>query len=288
MMLLLLNCKKHDALPVATFPIVTTNTVKTNAGVVILTMGGVVISDGGSVVTEKGVCLSTLENPTLADTHYACGSGEGVFDVNVEIRGGITHYVKAYATNKVGTAYGNQVTAIRPPYLPMVSTSIILTKNSTSAIAGGIVVFTGGATEIFHGFCWSTSHAPTVADNKTTANLGVGFFTGTITGLSPNAIYYVRAYATNSTGTSYGEEIPFVLEQYNWPTVTDIDGNIYHTITVGTQVWMVENLRTTKFRNGDPIPKNTVELGMSKDLHGYSDYNNDPNYSAIYGRLYDW
>ena len=72
-------------------------------------------------------------------------------------------------------------------------------------------------------------------------------------------------------------------------TVTDIDGNVYHTVTIGTQVWMVENLKTTKYRNGDPIPNVTDNLNWSNLTTGaYCNYNNNSNNSTTYGRLYNW
>jgi uncharacterized protein (TIGR02145 family) len=72
-------------------------------------------------------------------------------------------------------------------------------------------------------------------------------------------------------------------------TVTDIDGNIYHTITIGTQTWTVENLRTTKFRNSHPITNISDSLQWTGlTTPGYCDYNNDVAMAAIYGHLYNW
>jgi uncharacterized protein (TIGR02145 family) len=78
-------------------------------------------------------------------------------------------------------------------------------------------------------------------------------------------------------------------EATTYGTVTDIDGNIYHTVTIGTQVWMVENLKTTKYRNGDSIP-NVMDSLEWHDLAmgAYCNYNNDAIYSNTYGRLYNW
>jgi len=72
-------------------------------------------------------------------------------------------------------------------------------------------------------------------------------------------------------------------------TVTDIDGNVYHTVTIGTQVWMVENLKTTKYRNGDPIPNVTLDASWTALTSGaYCLYNNDAANKITYGALYNW
>jgi len=79
-------------------------------------------------------------------------------------------------------------------------------------------------------------------------------------------------------------------DNINIPTpLTDIDGNIYHNVTIGTQVWMVENLKTTKYRNGDPIP-NITDQQVWKNLTtgGYCNFSNDTTKSNLYGRLYNW
>jgi len=72
-------------------------------------------------------------------------------------------------------------------------------------------------------------------------------------------------------------------------TVTDIDGNVYQTVTIGNQVWMTENLKTTRYSNGDTIPNITNQTTWNNySVGAYCDYNNDTNYSNIYGRLYNW
>lgn len=66
----------------------------------------------------------------------------------------------------------------------------------------------------------------------------------------------------------------------------DIDGNLYHTVVIGTQTWMVENLKTTKYRNGEPI--STASDWTDLKTEAYCDYNDDPSNSQVYGRLYNW
>jgi uncharacterized protein (TIGR02145 family) len=127
-----------------------------------------------------------------------------------------------------------------------------------------------------------------VADNSTTDGAGVGSFTSFITGLIANTTYYVRAYATNIVGVGYGNTQSFMTADPSGP-VSDIDGNVYQTITIGTQVWMAENLKVTHYRNGDPIPNVTDNAAwQALSTEAYCEYNNDINNVATYGRLYNW
>jgi uncharacterized protein (TIGR02145 family) len=103
-------------------------------------------------------------------------------------------------------------------------------------------------------------------------------------------MYYVRAYATNSAGTAYGSDLSFTtLPPSGSITVTDVEGNVYSTVTIGTQVWMAENLKTTKYRNGDVIANVTVDASWKTLTTGaYCNYNNDSSNATTYGRLYNW
>lgn len=93
--------------------------------------------------------------------------------------------------------------------VPTVTTASISSITTTSASSGGDVTAEGSAAVTARGVCWSTSHNPTLADSKTTDGTGTGTFSSSITGLSPGTLYYVRAYATNSAGTGYGNEVTF-------------------------------------------------------------------------------
>ncbi len=171
---------------------------------------------------------------------------------------------------------------------PLVTTSAVINITQTTAVCGGNVTSDGGAAVTARGVCWSTSPTPTIADSKTTDGSGTGGFTSSITSLTAEADYYVRAYATNSAGTGYGNAQSFTTSSAS-NTVTDIDGNVYQTVTIGTQVWMAENLKVTHYRNGDPIPHvtdNSEWIGLTTGA--YCNYNNDEGNVATYGRLYNW
>jgi uncharacterized protein (TIGR02145 family) len=169
--------------------------------------------------------------------------------------------------------------------VPILTTNAATDITTTTATSGGNITSDGGLRVTSRGVCWSTGQTPTTADSKTTDGTGAGNFSSALTGLSHSTTYYVRAYATTNAGTGYGSAMSFTTPVI----VTDIDGNIYNTVAIGTQVWMVENLKTTKYRNGDPIPNVTENIEWSNLTTGaYCDYDNTPGNSVTYGKLYNW
>lgn len=184
--------------------------------------------------------------------------------------------------------YGFSVRCVRDEVPSVIATQATsITKNSASC--GGTVTYDGGLNIINRGVCWSTSQNPTIdLNNKTSDGTGAGNFVSSITGLTPNTTYHVRAYATNSKGTSYSDEIVFTT--VNAPNdITDIDGNIYTQVSIGTQTWMVENLKVTHYRNGDPIANVTDNTAWSTLTTGaWSDQFNTASFGTQYGHLYNW
>lgn len=171
--------------------------------------GGNVTDDGGATVTARGVCWSKDPNPTIDNSFISNGNGTGSFTIEISgLTSATTYYVRAYATNSEGTSYGEQKTFTTLQYiqLPTVTTTIVTNVTSTTATSGGNVTDDGGATVTARGVCWSTSPDPTIDDNKTTDGNGTGAFTSQLTNLTHSTTYYIRAYATNSEGTSYGEQ----------------------------------------------------------------------------------
>ena len=171
--------------------------------------GGNVTDDGGAAVTARGVCWSKDPNPTIDNSFISNGNGTGSFTIEISgLTSATTYYVRAYATNSEGTSYGEQKTFTTLQYiqLPTVTTTIVTNVTSTTATSGGNVTDDGGAAVTARGVCWSTSPDPTIDDNKTTDGNGTGAFTSQLTNLTHSTTYYIRAYATNSEGTSYGEQ----------------------------------------------------------------------------------
>ena len=182
--------------------------------------GGTVTSSGGNAVIEKGVCWSTNEHPTIADSHTSDGDGSGAYVSNLtDLQPNTMYYVRAYATNSEGSGYGNELTFTTSASLAVLTTKSVIEITQTSAKCGGNITNSGGMDITSRGVCWSTEHDPTTTDNHTEDGVGIGEFNSEITGLTANVKYYVRAYATSDYGTSYGNEVEFTT-QMGMPTVT--------------------------------------------------------------------
>jgi hypothetical protein len=190
-------------------------------------LGGNVTADGGAAVTDRGVVYSTTNTtPTTSDTKDANASGTGSFSENITgLTPGTTYYVRAYAINSVGTSYGSVVQFTTTANAPTVTTAAPSSIATTSAALGGNVTADGGATVTGRGVVYSdttTTGTPTIGGTgvTTAANgSGTGTFSATIASLAPGTSYSVQAYATNSTGTSYGGVQTFTTASTT-PTVT--------------------------------------------------------------------
>jgi uncharacterized protein (TIGR02145 family) len=394
--------------------------------------GGNISADGGANVTQRGVCWGLIPNPEISyttttnQTNNGSGIGNYVSTIS-NLLPSTQYYVLAYAINKQGIAYGDNIifttTAQTAPTITTTTTSAI---TETTATSGGNVTADGGATVTVRGVCWSTNQNPTIADSKTTDGSGLGTFTSSITGLTANTTYYVRAYATNSVETAYGTETSFTtlaltpktidfngtlyvhptdnateIQWYNgtytetgttsttdgeantlaiitnqgagayaaqvcadlnafgfddwylpakdelnalylakasiggfspnsyWSSseysngyawfqyfdvgsqsyasksspykvrcvrrdgtpgtkATDIEGNVYNSVIIGTQTWMAENLKTTKYNNGDLIGTTTGAIPYDANSKYQWPYNDSEDSVANYGRLYTW
>lgn len=206
--------------------------------------GGNVTSSGGATITGRGICWSSDPNPTIANTHTIDGSGTGSFTSNLtSLVPNTLYYIRAYATNSVGTAYGNEVTftTLSSITLPTITTFNASNITKNTATSGGNVTSSGGATVTLRGVCWSTSSNPTIANSYTNDGSGTGSFTSYLSSLIPNTLYYVRAFATNSAGTAYGNQISFTTQSGTQIVDYIYDDGIYEQgwiINPGYSVWL--------------------------------------------------
>ena len=232
-----INVTTKDGLPIV-------STSETTATSTTISSGGNITSDGGYNITARGVCYSSNNsNPTIEDSYTTSGIGTGSFTTaitNVDVS--TTYYVRAYATNSIGTGYGKVITITTGNGLPSLSTTEIWENiTATTAISGGLVTDDGGFIVTARGVCWSTLPYPTINDSKTIDGSGTGYYSSTISGIDWTIYetYYVRAYATNINGTSYGEQVIITKEMYQYSKCKTFNygGYTYKIRYIGNMTW---------------------------------------------------
>ncbi len=206
--------------------------------------GGSIASDGGSPITARGVVWSTEPAPTIAlVTKTSDGTGSGAFPSTLTgLNGNTKYYIRAYATNAAGTSYGEELsfTTTAAAVLPSITTVTVTEITTSGAKTGGSITADGNSPITARGVVWGTATAPTIAlATKTSNGSGSGAFVSSITGLAANTKYYVRAYATNSAGTGYGNEFSFT---------TTVDATIPSITTVS-----VTEITTSGAKTGGSI-----------------------------------
>ena len=208
--ILFVSCQKKNNTPIWFLPTVTTTAVSeitlTSANI-----DGSVSSNGGYPLTAWGVCWGTASGPTLANSFLQNDLSSGGFSSALSgLTPNTTYYVRAYATNFLGTSYGNElIFTTSAIVLPTVTTTAVSESTGCSAISGGAVTSNGGASLSAWGVCWGTASNPTLTNSFLQNNLSSGGFSTALTGLTANTMYYVRAYATNSAGIAYGNQVSF-------------------------------------------------------------------------------
>ena len=248
--------------------------------------------DQGEGIIDHGHCWSTTANPTTNDSKTSLRTAPGVGIFTSELQGlqtGTKYFLKAYAMDGSGTVCYGRETSFTTISLekPEVTTALVTSITSTTAISGGNVTSDGGSPVTDRGVCWSTSANPTISLNTKTSNSsGTGPFTSNITDLTANTTYFLRAFATNNAGTSYGNQVSFKTSP---PNVIDVDGNVYATVAIGTQVWMKDNLKTTRYNDGTTIQNITGGTSWSNlTSDAYCWYGNNASNKNIYGAMYNW
>jgi uncharacterized protein (TIGR02145 family) len=171
--------------------------------------------------------------------------------------------------------------------VPTITTSEVTNILGTTATCGGIITDDGGEEITSTGVCWGVYPNPSTSNSRTIELYIEKQFASTISGLKGGLTYHVRAYATNSLGTGYGKDIPFTTDlEY----IEDIDGNVYIKVIIGTQSWLRENLKVSRYNDGSPI-SNIIDNSewASSTIGAYCWYNNDATSNRdTYGALYNW
>jgi hypothetical protein len=205
--------KTFTTTQVVSLPTVATTTVS-NIGTERATLTSSITGTGNSTITDCGFVYATWRGPTIEAAEKAsCGTGTTNFGKSLtELTEGVTYYVRAYAVNAMGTAYGEEISfstlATSVPTLADVNITGIGNSNATT---NSSITATGNTDVTDAGFCWSENPYPTIYDNKISSGTGTTL-SANITGLKNATTYYVRAYATNSKGTGYSADAKFTTE----------------------------------------------------------------------------
>ena len=198
------------------------------------TSGGTITALGGNTVTERGVCWSTSSNPTISGYKAVSSDNGNTFACRMEgLSPKTVYYVRAYANTSGGTVYyGNNVTftTTHEITLPALST-VTASEIGVSKVSLACSVTDNGDGKVSDcGFCYGLSANPTINDNKVSYGASNSAFGRTVTGLSENTLYHVRAYATNEAGTAYSSDMTFTTLEVTAPAVSGITfGTISNT-----------------------------------------------------------
>lgn len=272
------SCKKEEV-PTITTTEITDITGTTASG------GGTITSEGSGTVLARGVCWSINTTPTISDSKSQNGAGAGTFISNLTLlAGGTTYYVRAYASNKAGTGYGMAMSfttlgttpvAVTTPATNVLTTTAKLNGTVNPNYLSTVVLFEYGTTQVY-------GNTITALQSPLNGNSPINV-SADITGLIAGTVYHYRVKAVNSLGINYGIDQTFTFK------LTDIEGNNYDVVTIGTQLWMKENLKATKYKDGKSITSITDNAVWNSLVSGaYCWYNNDISNKSIYGALYNW
>jgi len=258
-----------------------------------------VTDEGSSAVKEYGICWSKEDKPTIYDYKtFKKGRAGKYIAYMINLHGETNYYVRAYAINETDVGYGPVVSFTTSDMsLPEIKTDYTNYLTPKSVFCNGVVTFEGNPRMTKRGFCWDNEPVPDTTDTHWAIDSDVNpyfkEYSHLLSNLNPKTTYYVRAFALNEAGISFGAELSFTTPadlSGAEGILTDIEGNPYKTISIGTQVWMTENLKTTKYNDGSTVPLVTDPVTWSNlTTPGYCWYNNDEaSNKNLYGALYNW
>ncbi len=233
-------------------------------------VAGRILTVGDAQVIAYGHCWSTSSAPTIADntTNFGATAENSAFESSlIGLESGTQYYVKAYATNKYGTIYSDNITFSTLPGEAVLLTNAASDIEFNFAKITGNISSTGLGTITQHGHVWSKSADPTIADSKTELGIkaSTGNFASSVEGLEMETKYYIRAYAINDAGIVYSNQESFTT---NKKFKDKRDSKWYDIVVIGDQIWMKQNL------NYAASNSNCFDL-------------NDA-FCGKYGRLYNW
>lgn len=274
-------------------PEVTSDTI-TDIGSSYATFHGTLVSDGGDPSTVVGLCWSSSPNPTNTDNHIEWDGTLGTFN---RIIGGIHDsicYVRAYATNTIGTVYGDVLSFV-PDTMPTSVHVSLAHLDHDYATMRVTIVCDSTTTNTDRGLWFDTVPQPNLSGADYAATVDDDTFYIHIGNLERASTYYMRGHCISRGELVYSDD--YVLLTFaedgqpciGTPTLTDWEGHTYNTVQVGAQCWMKSNLYTTYFPDGTPIPYGQQTYNQtSMDEPYYYRLTYDTNWLPSYGHAYNW
>ena len=268
--------KTLGALPIATTQNATeilTNSATLNGIVYANDLSTTVIFEYG-LTTNYGNFSTPSQSPVIGATNLGFGMPSNITGL---INNTLYHF-RIKATNIAGTVYGNDMTFTTLGKSPTIVSSKTNRTTAISATLNGLINGNGYSTVATFEYGTSETYGTTAQalQNPIIGGLDTPVYID-LNGLSPNTTYHFRIKAVNQLGTTLSGDQSFTTSIM----ISDIDGNDYNTVTLGNQIWMAENLKTTKFNNGNLIPVVVQPNVEWRNLSG-------PGYYSINGLLYNW
>jgi hypothetical protein len=210
-----------------TIPILTTSVVSAISSTTAIT-GGTITDQGSTLVSSRGLVYGTSAGSSTYSV--TSGSGAGTFTTTLTgLTQGTRYYVRSFATNVQGTGYGAEISFTTQTTATVSATVSVTSITGTTATGGGTITTDGGSSVTSRGLVWGTTSGSSTY--SVTTGTGTGTYTSSITGLNNGTTYFVRAFAVNSVGTTYGPEVQFAT-----PSTATVASTITSTITSSTAI----------------------------------------------------
>lgn len=288
LIMLVCACSTDD--PAITPPVVTTEE-PANITLSSATLSGTVETSQSDLISVKGICWSKNPTPELFNLSSRTqeGAGAGSFTSELTNLSVSKYYARAYAIMQDQIFYGNEVILDIPALTPTIITAR-KTTNINSVEVETSVSYAHSAPITEKGICWSTtSNSPTINTGTKVTNTGTSLTFSNVLEIESWKAYYIRGYVITALGIFYGDPIEAIsIPPVSLGEVTDIEGNAYVTTTIGSKVWMAENLRVTKYTDGTSISAaSSQDQFKTANTGTYIPYDNDAGNLDKFGYLYN-
>lgn len=283
-------CGSSDSDPGITAPSIVTAEA-TNITLTSATVGVAIESAQPDLITVRGICWSQQANPELntQSANTQNGSGAGTFDNEMTGLGINKYYVRGYTRVGDQVFYGNQVIVDIRLLTPSIATVKLSNIDLNTVEVETEIVYTHNSPITEKGICWSTGTNPDINTGTKAVDASANLtFSNVIGSLNPWTAYYVRGYAITGLGTFYGAVLQVVIiPTVSYGNVTDIDGNNYRTVVIGTKEWMADNLKVAHYNDGTTISSATQDIFKTTGSGAHIAYGADAGNVATFGFLYN-